>query len=105
RDTVDELPTPAGPPNTDSGRRMRSTTDVQPVEGEATVLDDGWNLARALGQPLPGQPGGPDGAAPGPLSMLAGLSQPAIEAIASGMGRFTVRSGELIVREGDAGES
>ncbi|HEY8141453.1 MAG TPA: cyclic nucleotide-binding domain-containing protein [Kofleriaceae bacterium] len=76
-------------------------------EADATIMDDGIELARALGRPFGG---GADGNnmvedSHRTLALLAGLPEAAVQDIARGMARHKVRSGEMIVREGEAGDS
>ena len=76
-------------------------------EGDATIMDDGIELARALGRPFGG---GGDGNnmiedSHRTLALLAGLPEAAVQDIARGMARHKVRAGEMIVREGESGDS
>jgi CRP-like cAMP-binding protein len=69
---------------------------------EPTEYDDGMELARALGRGM-GDQAPPDAA--GKLPILSGLSERSVEAIAHGMVRRRVAAGDLIVRDGEAGDS
>ncbi|HWM84294.1 MAG TPA: cyclic nucleotide-binding domain-containing protein [Kofleriaceae bacterium] len=71
---------------------------------EPTEYDDGMELARAFGR---GYGMSEESAleAPGKLPLLSGLSERSVEAIAAGMVRKRITSGEMIVRDGEAGDS
>lgn len=74
------------------------------VEAEPTRYDDGMELARAFGRAYGvAEESGLE--ARGKLPLLSGLSERSVDAIASGMVRKRIGSGEMIVRDGDAGES
>ncbi len=75
-------------------------------EADATIMDDGIELARALGRPF-GATGDPNVVEDShrTLALLAGLPEPAVQEIARGMARHKVRAGEMILREGEAGDS
>ncbi|HEU5059673.1 MAG TPA: cyclic nucleotide-binding domain-containing protein, partial [Kofleriaceae bacterium] len=75
-------------------------------ESDATIMDDGIELARALGRPF-GSGGDPNVVEDShrTLALLAGLPEPAVQEIARGMARHKVRAGEMILREGEAGDS
>jgi CRP-like cAMP-binding protein len=72
-------------------------------ESEATEYDDGLELARALSRPFAAPP--EPGVDASKLPALSGLSERSVQAIAAGMVRRRVATNDLIVREGDAGES
>ena len=121
RETVDEsvtvprslVPPPPGPGSTPppvlrrrSPRSLSSDGGSFGSEADATIMDDGIELARALGRPF----GSGSDPAVGEdshrtLALLAGLPEPAVQEIARGMARHRVRAGEMIVREGEAGDS
>ncbi len=74
------------------------------VEAEPTKYDDGMELARAFGRAYGvNEESGLE--ARGKLPLLSGLSERSVDAIASGMVRKRIGSGEMIVRDGEAGES
>jgi CRP-like cAMP-binding protein len=74
------------------------------VEAEPTKYDDGMELARAFGRAY-GVTEESGLEARGKLPLLSGLSERSVDAIASGMVRKRIGSGEMIVRDGEAGES
>ena len=71
---------------------------------EPTKYDDGMELARAFGRAY-GVTEESGLEARGKLPLLSGLSERSVDAIASGMVRKRIGSGEMIVRDGEAGES
>ena len=73
-------------------------------ETEPTEYDDGMELARALGRPY-GTPDELPVDGPDKLQVLSGLSERSVQAIAAGMVRRRVGAGDLVVREGEPGES
>jgi CRP-like cAMP-binding protein len=95
----DRVPVPAPRP-----RPRRPPGDGVADHAEPTQYDDGMELARALGKSF-----GTAEEAPldsnGRLPLLSGLSERSVEAIAAGMVRRRVSSGELIVRDGEPGDS
>jgi CRP-like cAMP-binding protein len=76
-------------------------------EGEATMMDGGWELARVLSSPRGDSGDAPlsAAAAASSLPLLEGLAKPAVDAIASGMARRQFASGEMILREGERADS
>jgi CRP-like cAMP-binding protein len=86
-------------PGVDAAAATASAPELEP-----TQYDDNMELARALGRNY----GMGDESAldvPGKLPLLAGLSERAVQAIAAGMVRKRVGSGEMIVRDGEPGDS
>jgi CRP-like cAMP-binding protein len=71
---------------------------------EPTEYDDGIELARAFGRAFGGA-AEPRDDARGKLPLLSGLSERAVEAIAAGMVRRRIAYGEMIVRDGETGDS
>ncbi|HKE13685.1 MAG TPA: cyclic nucleotide-binding domain-containing protein [Kofleriaceae bacterium] len=84
-----------------------SGAEGPPVAGEPaepTEYDDGLELARAFGRAYSvGEESGVEAASKLPL--LSGLSERSVDAIAAGMVRRRIGSGEMIVRDGEAGDS
>jgi CRP-like cAMP-binding protein len=73
-------------------------------EVDPTEYDDGLELARAFGRGVGnGDPSVLE--APGRLPLLSGLSERSVEAIAAGMVRRRITSGEMVVRDGEPGDS
>jgi CRP-like cAMP-binding protein len=71
---------------------------------EPTEYDDGIELARAFGRAFGGTDEARDDAR-GKLPLLSGLSERSVEAIAAGMVRRRIAYGEMIVRDGETGDS
>lgn len=69
-------------------------------------MDDGIELARALGRPF-GAAGDPNVVEDShrTLALLAGLPEAAVHEIARGMARHRVRAGDMVLREGESGDS
>ena len=67
-------------------------------EADATIMDDGIELARALGRPFGGGDSDVVEDSHRTLALLAGLPEPAVQEIARGMTRHKVRAGEMILR-------
>ena len=122
RDTLDEsvtvprtlVPPPTGPgPGSTPPPMLRRRSPRGPSadgssfggEGDATIMDDGIELARALGRPFGAGGDGLVEDSHRTLALLAGLPEPAVQEIARGMARHKIRAGEMIVREGEAGDS
>jgi cAMP-dependent protein kinase regulator len=120
-DSVDEsvthprslVPPPPPPPPSASPMpvlRKRTPRGATPdtggfAEADATIMDDGIELARALGRPF-GASGDASVAEDShrTLALLAGLPEPAVQEIAHGMARHKVRAGDMILREGESGD-
>lgn len=71
-------------------------------EQEPTVYDDNQDLARAFAQPHPPLD---LASAPARFALLASLPEPAVEQISAGVIRHRIGSGEIVLREGDPGDS
>jgi len=89
---------------TDPGARPSTVTSVNPASAE---FDDHVEVSRAFGSSFPtskpSRTGPSDGAAD--VSILPGLPAPAARAIAEGLNRYRVAAGDLILREGEAGDN
>jgi CRP-like cAMP-binding protein len=108
RTLVPPPPTPSPAPTLRPRMARGATSDPGAFggEGDATIMDDGIELARALGRPFGAAgDGSPVEDSHRTLALLAGLPEPAVQEIARGMARHKVRAGEMILREGEAGDS
>ena len=86
-------------------RRTSSDPGAFGSESDATIMDDGIELARALGRPFGASGDGPVEDSHRTLALLAGLPEAAVQEIARGMARHKVRASEMILREGESGDS
>jgi cAMP-dependent protein kinase regulator len=75
------------------------------TEEEPTVYDDNLDLQRAFGLPTAGASGLDPAHAPARFALLSSLPDAAVEVISAALIRRRVGSGEVVLREGDAGDS
>ncbi|HUS66962.1 MAG TPA: cyclic nucleotide-binding domain-containing protein, partial [Kofleriaceae bacterium] len=86
------------------GRMPSDTGETDRFPQEPTVTDDNFDLQRAFGQ-SPTRAGLDPITAPAQFALLSALPQPAVEMISAAVVRRRIGSGEVVLREGDVGDS